>query len=78
MSEHMRIQLLDPKWREEQRRALEKQKDQARLGTCVFFYLPWLFVCFFLSSHARPGGGEVGVGRGSRSARRGAPHAVAQ
>lgn len=27
VSEHMRIQLLDPKWREEQARFLEKQKD---------------------------------------------------
>jgi splicing factor 3A subunit 1 len=27
LSEHMRVQLLDPKWREQQARALEKQKD---------------------------------------------------
>ncbi|KAJ3054193.1 splicing factor 3a, subunit 1 [Quaeritorhiza haematococci] len=27
MSEHVRIELLDPKWREQKQRALEKQKD---------------------------------------------------
>lgn len=29
LSDHMRIQLMDPKWREEQARAAEKQKDTA-------------------------------------------------
>lgn len=29
LSDHMRIQLMDPKWREQQARAAEKQKDTA-------------------------------------------------
>ncbi|CAM9217321.1 unnamed protein product, partial [Phaeothamnion confervicola] len=29
LSDHMRVQLLDPKWREDQRRAQEKQRDTA-------------------------------------------------
>lgn len=29
LSDHMRIQLMDPKWREEQARAAAKQKDTA-------------------------------------------------
>lgn len=29
LSDHMRIQLMDPKWREEQARAASKQKDTA-------------------------------------------------
>ena len=32
LSEHMRIELLDPKWREQKQRAIEKTKDTNLVG----------------------------------------------
>lgn len=39
MSEHMRVQLLDPKWREEQKRFLDKQKETGMLSSCIAYML---------------------------------------